>query len=104
MEHLLLFFIFESLTLTDALTLLVTVIGALWLWKSGLPQQLFQSSSKLVELRTIERDDAIKDRDKWKSKYEDLDKQMMTYREELAQRIEINILDREKIRELEKNK
>lgn len=102
MATVLLFLILESLTLKDIVYLVITVVGALWLWKSGLPQQLFTSSNQLLALRTTERDDALRDRDKWKTKAEELDEDNRVLRREITQRIEINLQDQEELRELKK--
>lgn len=89
-------------TLQNAFMVIAAIVGALWLWKSGLPQQLLGSTKSLLEVRTTERDEAIKEKDKLKTEIDELEKEIRLLRRDLTQRIEINLQDQETIRDLER--
>lgn len=94
--------ILETLAIKDVVYMIITAVVALWLWKSGIPQQLFKSSNDLLTLRTTERDDALRQRDLWKDKYETLEEEFRILRRELTQRIEITAEDRDNLYSLKK--
>jgi hypothetical protein len=92
--------ILEGVTTTDIVYVVISLASALVVWKSGLLQQLTTSSSELLKLRTTERDDALRERDIWKDKYKELDEEYRVTRRELSQRIELNLEDKEELKEL----
>src|SRR4051812_13996466 len=82
-------------TLKNVFLIVSAIGGALYLWKSGLPQQLLGTTQSLLTVRTTERDEAIKEKDKFKGEVEELEKEIKLLRRDLTQRIEINIQDQE---------
>lgn len=82
--------------------IIIAVVGALWLWKSGIPEQLFVSSNNLIKIRTIERDDALKKLGSLEERTEFLEKENRSLRREITQRIDIGLEDQDTIRTLSK--
>lgn len=98
-----LFLLFIELTwatLQGAFLAFLAVVFALWLWKSGLPQSLFTTTNSLLEKRTAERDDALKDVGKLKVEIEELDETIKMLRREVNQRYEIHHEDQTTIKAL----
>lgn len=91
-----LLFILESLTWIEIIGGAITILIALALLKSGILQQLTTSTNSLLQLRTTERDDAIKEKDKWKTRVEDLEKENLVLRREITQQYVIFQLERKK--------
>jgi superfamily I DNA and RNA helicase len=82
------------------------VIGlfvVLWALKFALPTQLFTTTNDLLEKRTIERDDALRERDALKKEAEQLEEEIKTLRREIIQRIDISREDQQTIRELKQH-
>ncbi len=99
---LLILLLLELPSFVEALPYIITFIIGVVALKKGVLSELWTSSNSLVTLRTTERDDATKDRDKYKTKCEDLEKENMLLRREITQRIEINLIDQAEIRELKR--
>lgn len=93
--------ILESLTWIEIIGGAITILVALALLKSGILQQLTTSTNTLLQNRTVERDDAIKDRDKWKARAEELEKETLILRREITQQFVIAQLERKKYLGLE---
>jgi len=81
--------------------IIISVVGALWLWKSGLPQQMFSSANSLLTLRTVERDDALKKITKLEVAIETLEAHQKFLNAEIKQRTEIWFLDQQEQEKLE---
>lgn len=87
-------------TLETIVLTIISVVGALWLWKAGIPSLLSKGYKDVTELRTTERDDALRERDKYKEEIETLEEENKLLRRECTQRMEINLQDQSTIREL----
>lgn len=92
-------FVLESLSWVDIIVGGIAVVVTLAMLKSGLLQQLFSTTNSLLEKRTIERDDALRERDKYKTKAEELEEDTLMLRREMVQRYEIYRQDTDELRD-----
>ncbi len=79
---------------------IVALFVLLYALKVALPTQLFNTTSDLLEKRTIERDDALRQRDIERKESERLNEEIRTLRREIIQRIDISREDQVIIKEL----
>lgn len=76
----------------------------LWAIKYAIPWELFSTTDKLLEKRTIERDDALRERDAATKESQQLEEEIRTLRREIIQRIDISFQDQQTIKELKQHK
>lgn len=93
-------FIFEDLTWEKIAAGVVGLGVIIWAIKYGIPTQLFTTTNSLLEKRTTERDDALREKDSYKKDNEELEEQIKILRREIIQRIDISQEDQKIIREL----
>lgn len=91
---------FDNISVGGVATALVILGVAIWAFKFAVPSQLAATTNSLLEKRTTERDDALRERDGFKKEKEQLEEEIKTYRREIVQRIDINLQDQQTIREL----
>jgi hypothetical protein len=72
----------------------------LYALKVMLPTQLFNTTDSLLTKRTVERDDALRERDAARKEVEELQDEARTLRREIIQWSEIRQIDQATIREL----
>lgn len=92
--------ILDSLSWGEIGSGIVFLFVAIWALKSGIPQQLFTTTNSLLEKRTVERDDALRERDAEKKENEELEEQIRILRREIISRIDISREDQDSIKEL----
>lgn len=100
-ELIMLLFILDSLSWAD--TIVGGVVGLfmlVWAAKYAIPWNLFSTTDKLLEKRTIERDDALRERDIIKNEVAQLEDEIRTLRREIIQRIDISYQDQQTIMKL----
>jgi hypothetical protein len=79
---------------------IVGFFAVIYALKYALPTQLAKTTSELLEKRTTERDDALRERDAYKEEVKTLKEEMKTLQRENFQRAEISREDTDTIREL----
>lgn len=78
----------------------VGLFVVLYALRWALPNELFTTTNDLLEKRTVERDDALRERDASKKEVEQLEEEIKTLRREIIQRMDISYQDQQTIREL----
>lgn len=94
--------IFDNISVGEVAGGIVFLLITLWAVRYAVPTQLASTTNSLLEKRTTERDDALRERDAAKKEVQELEELMKTYRREIIQRADINQQDQDTIRELRK--
>jgi hypothetical protein len=78
----------------------VSIVCALWVWKSGIPQQLFSGYQNLEKLRTAQRDEVIRERDAATTELKEYKEENKSLRREVITLMDLRREDSDTIRGL----
>ncbi len=99
MNPLLLSFL-DNISIGEIATGIIGLFVLIWAVRFAVPTQIASSTNSLLEKRTVERDDALRERDASRKEVLELEELTKVYRREIIQRADINQQDQETIREL----